>query len=109
MAKLGTIHFTGQSGKKYSFNVYQITASFKAIGAVYLITKRTVTDGTGNHTRIYVGQTGDLSERFNNHHKQDCFEENKANCICIYAEENETTRLEIEKDLIDNYTPPCNG
>lgn len=110
MAKLGTVTFTGQSGTDYSFNVYPIATNFKAIGAVYFITRRTVkTDGTGSHTRIYVGQTDDLSVRFDNHHKQDCFDENNANCICIYTEEDEDTRLDIEKDLIDNYNPPCNG
>ena len=110
MAKLGTITFKGKSGNEYSFNAYPIDTEFKAIGTVYFITKRTEkADGTGTHTRIYVGQTEDLSERFDNHHKQDCFDRNNANCICIYSESDEDQRLEIEADLIDNYNPPCNG
>lgn len=110
MAKLATITFKGKSGNKYTFNVYSFDTDFKAIGAVYFVTERTEkADGTGSHTRIYVGQTGDLSERIDNHHKQDCFEENDANCICVHSESNEDKRLEIEADLIDNYNPPCNG
>lgn len=110
MGKLGTITFKGKSGNEYSFNVYPFNTDFKAIGAVYFVTQRTEkSDGTGSHTRIYVGETGDLSERFDNHHKQDCFDKHNANCICVHSESNEKTRLEKESDLIDNYNPPCNG
>jgi len=110
MGKLGTILFKGKTENEYSFNVYSFDTDFKAIGAVYFVTKRVEKpDGTGNHTRIYVGQTGDLSERFDNHHKQECFDKHNANCICVYTESDEDTRLEIESDLIDNYNPPCNG
>ena len=109
MTKLGNIKFEGKSGKKYTFNVYTIDTEFKEIGAVYFITKRTENkDGTGKHFRIYIGRTEDLSERFDDHHKQKCFNNNEANCICVYSESNEEKRIEIESDLIDNYNPPCN-
>ena len=58
--------------------------------------------------RFYVGQTGDLSTRFETHHKQSCFDRHGANRICIYEEQLERTRLVIEQDLIDNYHPVCN-
>ena len=61
------------------------------------------------HTRIYVGQTEDLSIRFDNHHKQDCFDRHNKNCICVYGEQDENNRLLIEQDLIETYGPPCNG
>lgn len=65
--------------------------------------------GGYSHTRIYADQTGDLSTRFDNHHKQACFDRHSKNCVCVHGEQDEDTRLAIEQDLIDNYDPPCNG
>ena len=111
MSKLGTITFTGSSGTEYEFNVYSWGTNFKKdFGAVYFVTKRSKKSDSGySHTRIYIGQTEDMSTRFDNHHKQECFGEYDANCICVCGEQDEDKRLEIEKDLIDNYNPPCNG
>lgn len=110
MAKHGTITFTGASGKKYEFTAYAWDTQFKkGFGAVYFITKRRQnTDGGYSHMRIYVGQTDDLSTRFDNHHKENCFRRNNANCKCIFGEQNEDKRLAIENDLLRNYNPTCN-
>jgi len=110
MAKFGTVTFTGASEAKYEFNAYPWGTSFKKdYGAVYFVTKRDKDSKGGySHKRVYVGQTEDMSTRFDDHHKQDCFERHSANCICVYGEQDEDTRLEIEQDLIDNYDPPCN-
>ncbi len=109
MTKLSKVTFTGESGEQYSFTAYSQDTTFNAVGAVYLITHR-VKDSAANHnhTMIYVGQTGDLSNRPSNHHKTDCFDTHDANCICIYPEENEDRRLSIETDLRRAYNPPCN-
>ena len=105
-----TIDFVGKSGTKYTFYIYPLNATFKAVGGVYVFTKATQAAGGGEtHKVIYVGQTGDLSSRFTDHHKQPCIDRNGANRICVRAEASEATRLAIEKDLVDNYNPPCNG
>ena len=110
MAKLGTLPLTGQSGQDYNFDVYAWGSQFTAVGAVYYISKRTEkSDGTGSHDKIYVGQTSDLSERFDNHHKANCFQRNNVNAISLYLENNESARLSIEEDLINALNPPCNG
>lgn len=110
MTKIGTLTLIGDSGAKYEFNVYPYGTKFKAIGAVYYISKRTEkADGTGSHDKIYIGETGDLSERFDNHHKEPCFKMHNANCISIHQESNEDKRLIVEEDLIDARNPPCNG
>ena len=100
---------TGKSGKKYKFLVYALGTEFKPVGAVYAITKRVPNRAGGSHTVIYIGQTADLSERFDDHHKATCFTRNGANCIGVHQEASEARRLAIEKDLIDAYDPPCNG
>jgi len=111
MAKLGAIIFTGASGTKYNFDVYSIDTKFDDVGAVYFFTKRIKKDGQDKYTHtkhIYVGQTGDLSERFEDHHKMPCIKKNGANCICIHVESNASKRTEIESDLIAAYKPVCN-
>jgi hypothetical protein len=101
-----TLSLRGKSGASYGFNVYSINTEFNFVPAVYGVTRR---DAQGNHTVIYVGQTGDMSERMDQHHKWDCFTRNKANCICVHQQKSEATRLAIEQDLIAAYNPPCNG
>ena len=109
MASLGTIIFTGKNGKKYEFDIYEFGTKFKPLSAVYFITNRIKqSDNSYNHTRIYVGETDDLSTRFDNHHKDNCFKKHKANCTCIHLDNSEKSRLEKEKDLIENYHPLCN-
>jgi hypothetical protein len=109
MAKLGTITLTGQSRTTYAFNVWPREDRFAAIGAIYFMTlRKEKTDGSGTHTFIYVGETGDLSDRPLNHHRQACFDKHRANCVLIHVEENRDKRLEIETDLRKAYDPPCN-
>lgn len=79
------------------------------MGGVYFMTKRAPKpEGGFGHTRIYVGQTGDLSSRPLNHHRTACFDKNGANCVCIYLESSEDRRFAIETDLMRKYDPPCN-
>ena len=109
MAELGTLTLTGQSGNKYKFTVYSWGTGFQSFGAIYYISKRTEKpDGTGTHSEIYIGQTGDMSERFDNHHKASCFRQHGVNAISAHGDENENSRLRKEEDLIDALHPPCN-
>ena len=108
MAKLASVVFAGKSGSNYSFDAYTLDTIFQNVGVVYIFTKRTIKEGTGDHERIYIGQTGELKNRIENHEKWDCFEFNGANCICVHMDAIEDSRLHIETDLIQNYDPPCN-
>ncbi len=105
-----TLELSGASGKKYTFTVYAWGTEFKSLGGVYAVSRAESNQRGGQtHNVIYVGQTGDLSERFDDHHKAACFQKHSANRICVMVEGNEQTRLAIERDLIANYNPPCNG
>jgi hypothetical protein len=109
VAKLGTIELKGASGNSRTFAVYPRDTEFKAVGAIYVQSVRTVkANGGGSHQFIYVGQTGDLSNRPLNHHKKTCFDRHGANALLILVESSERTRLAIERDLIDSLNPPCN-
>ena len=111
MSKIGTLKLTGESGQTYAFDVYRSDANFNDdIACVYYVSKRTEKqDGTGDHKAIYVGETEDLADRFSNHHKQTCFDDQDYNAISIHKESSEDRRTEIEADLIEAINPPCNG
>lgn len=110
MNKLGKLSLKGTSGTNCDYDVYQYGTIFDSLGAVYCISMRTKgEDGGWSHTVIYTVQSGDLFERFDNHHKSSCFEQHGANCISVHLESNEQRRLQIEKDLIKAYDPPCDG
>jgi len=110
MSKLSSIEIAGKSGTKYTFGVYPYDTTWKEVGAVYVVTKRTVSaDGSGVHNFIYVGQTDNLKERHTGHHKADCFARHGGNCLCVLVMGDENTRLSIEADLIGSRNWPCNG
>ena len=56
------------------------------------------------------GETEDLSERFDNHHKMPCILFQGATHIHVHQNQNgrAARRLE-ERDLVDKWNPPCNG
>jgi len=109
MKKYKTITYTGGSGNNYDFTGYPSDTNFKALGAVYIITNRYQNiDGGYSHDKIFIGETGDLCGRFASHHKLSYFQNHNPNSICIFREDDEQRRLQIESDLLVNYSPPCN-
>jgi hypothetical protein len=101
-----TVTVKGASGATYNFIVYSWGTNFNPVGAVYLILRKQYQ--TGNYSILYIGQTSDLSDRFDNHHKQPCFDQNQKSHIGILAERSEARRLNIEADLLGNYKTACN-
>jgi len=101
MSNTAQINATGASGNQYTFTIYPLNTTFKSAGGVYLILKQ--------NTVLYVGQTGDLSERFDAHHKESCWRRNQADRMAVKGVSTEKERLQIEADLIKAYNPTCNG
>lgn len=110
MSKLGTIDFSGESGKLYTFNVYTYNDNtFKPKGGIYVVTKRTEKEsGRGIHKKLLIGGLDDFSILQETEAFKPCVKEEGANCICTYWEDSEELRAKIVEDLIDNYHPPCN-
>ncbi|MBW9267381.1 MAG: GIY-YIG nuclease family protein [Candidatus Thiodiazotropha sp. (ex. Lucinisca nassula)] len=101
-----TLPIQGASGTTYRFTVYPWGTQFQSFGAVYTVLRN---NGGGRYSILYVGQTGDMEERFDDHHKQRCFDRNGKTHIGVLPEPNEQRRLAIESDLVNAYNPPCNG
>src|SRR5260370_17011925 len=95
MAKLGTVVLKGASGVRYTFDVYPFDQAFNQIGAVYSVTFAYTKppDSAIWHNYIYIGQTGNLPDRFSSHHKAKCFQEHKPNRICVHPDRNDKSSL----------------
>jgi len=104
MAQEGKVKVIGASGRGYEFIVFPWGQTFNPVGGLYLVLKRTI----GNYEILYIGQTGDLSERFDDHHKQGCFDRNAKTHIGVRVVNVEQERLAIERDLLGNYKTACN-
>ncbi len=108
MPALGTIRWAGKSGEKYRYWIFPIKDfSFKASPGNYVFARRTK---TGSYVPVYVGETGDLSDRFDNHHKMACAIRNGATHIHAHTSsaDDEVRRAE-ESDIIAKWNPVCNG
>ena len=100
------INWQGKSGTNYTYKIYPLDTSFKAIAGNYCFAKEV----QPNKWRpIYFGETGDLSTRFDNHHKMDCVTKNGADSIHVHANNSSNARLDEEADLIAKWDPVCNG
>ena len=105
MSEPETIVWDGRSGRKYTYWIYRIGTDFNPAPGNYIFAR-----GVGNsYSPIYVGESGDLSERFDNHHKMACIKRNGATHIHVHANANENARLAEEFDIVAKWDPVCNG
>jgi hypothetical protein len=105
-----TCEWTGASGRKYKYWVFPISQiespGFEKAPGNYIFAKHI---GQSAYP-IYVGQTGDLGERFGDHHKMPCIRRNGATHIHAHKSSfDEDVRKAEERDLIAGCNPPCNG
>lgn len=105
MTKETSVTLKGASGRTYEFDVFPWGTPFKPLGGIYTVLKKS----PPNFHIQYVGQTGDLSSRFDSHHKQSCFDRNGKTHIAVHLESAESVRLTKEADLVSSYNPGCNG
>lgn len=109
------ITLSGISGKQYIFDLYsfenfdELNGVFASRPALYLFTRRSAAEDGFMHDLIYLGETGNLSDRFNNHHKKDEIMSHHANCIGIHGfVGSDESRKALEKDILSAYDFPCN-
>ncbi|MBI1804956.1 MAG: hypothetical protein HY033_13090 [Ignavibacteriae bacterium] len=92
----------------YTFRSYPLETAFAKFGAVYFISSRNQDpDGRISHSRIFCGETDNLSVRLDNALQTVSFKANNANCICILPKEDEDIRMEIERDIHQKYKFLC--
>ena len=101
-----TIKWPGQSGREYTYYIYPIGNDFKEEAGNYIFAK---TNSSNKWVPQYIGQTKNLNNRLENHEKEDCAIRYGATHIHAHLESNSQVRLNEEKDLIDKWSPVCNG
>lgn len=101
-----TIIWEGASGTGYKYWIYPFGTTFSAAPGNYIFAKETKPQ---TYAPIYIGQTGDLSERFDSHHKMSCIKQNGATHIHVHTSSGkEEERLAEETDLLRKWNTPCN-
>jgi len=107
MTDAPSIDWPGKSGTKYRYRIYDINQTFKKSPANYIYAKK---NGEGKWVPIYIGETGDLSDRTTDaHHQEDCITRNGATHRHVHSSSsNKQTRLNEETDLRNNFNTPCN-
>ncbi len=104
----------GISGKQYLFDLFsfedfsELKSSFRAMPAVYVFTRRRMVTNGCTHDLVYLGETENLSQRFDAHHKEQCITAHFANCIGVHGLAPEEVGMDIEKDILSAYDFPCN-
>ena len=108
MAEAPTIEWPGKSGQTYKYWIYKYGQhNFDAVAGNYCFAKET---NPGYWSPIYFGETEDLSERFDYHHKIDCIKRNGATHIHAHkSSSDKKARCEEETDLVQKWAPICNG
>lgn len=104
MARLGDVMWTGRSGRQYRFQTWSFDTRFQAVGAVFLVTRRVVTNENktyrrANHEILRAGQTARLSEPLGSVAELESLERSGANCVCVFPTEEEAERQSVLDDL----------
>jgi len=102
---IGTVIFKGKSRVEFRFNAWRLTAKFKAVGGVYIVTKRSFEDRTfttkASHQPLVIGHTANLADALISRSQLAKLVAQGANAICTLAVTDPVRRGEIEQDLID--------
>jgi hypothetical protein len=107
MAEAPTINWTGKSGKTYRYWIYRFWPSLKAEAGNYIFAKET---SPSHWLPVYIGQTSNLSERFDAHHKFQTAQRHGATHIHVRLNDGgDQARRNEEYDLIARWNPPANG
>jgi predicted GIY-YIG superfamily endonuclease len=106
VAETPSMTWYGVSGKAYKYFIFPIGTAFKTVPGNYIFCKETV---PGTWYPIYIGETDDLSTRFDNHEKLPCIRKYKGTHIQTHeSSPSKSVRMEEEQDIIKKYDPDCN-
>jgi hypothetical protein len=107
MGDLGIYLWTGQSGQKYRYTVYMFGTAFGPGPANYIFARESL---PGHYLALYVGQTADLSEPFDDQLALDCLKQNRVTHIHVrHTDGREEIRRAERSDLISAFNPACNA
>lgn len=101
------IQWEGKSGKRYGYWIHPIDTSFKDAPGNYIYAKETQ---PRRWRPVYIGQTSSLEDRLADHEKEACAKRNGATHLHAHTSSGtQSIRRAEESDLIDKWSPVCNG
>lgn len=107
MGDLGIHVWTGQSGQKYRYTVYMYGTMFGPGPANFIFARET---RAGQYQVLYVGQTQDLSEPFEDTVAGECLKQGRVTHVHVrHTDGREEVRRAERSDLISALNPPCNA
>ena len=107
MMQPNTCQWRGRSGSLYTYEIYSINTALGAYPGNYIFAR---VSAQGHWEPVYIGETGDPSERFTSHHAMPCIRQENATHIHVHVNygRRQARRAE-ELDLRRNFDPPCNS
>jgi predicted GIY-YIG superfamily endonuclease len=106
MATERIMKWKGKSSQDYKYWIWDISTRFEAAPANYIFAKET---SPNSFQAIYIGETGDISERFEDHEKWDCITRYGATHVHTHkSSTDKKERCAEESDLLAARTTPCN-
>ena len=107
MGDLGIHLWTGQSGQKYRYTVYMFGTVFGPGPANFIYAREL---RAGHYLPVYIGQTQDLSEPFEDPLALECMRQSRVTHIHVrHSDAREEVRRAERSDLISAFSPPCNA
>ncbi len=101
-----TILWEGASGMKYKYWIHRLPSNFKAAAGNYIFAEEI---NPNIYEPAYIGETGDLAERFDDHHAMPCIKRARATHIHVHTTAGGIqTRRDEASDLIKKWQPTCN-
>ncbi len=101
--------FSGESGKKYTFEICPKSGPIPEEGGIFILTythPRGHLAGYEVHI-LHVGETDNFHKTIANPPKAECLKRECWNCIYLYKTKNEEIREEILKDLVSSNNIIC--
>lgn len=107
MADLGIHVWTGESGQKYRYTVYMFGTVFGPGPANYIYAQES---RPGHYVPLYIGQTADLSEPFDDPVALECLKQRRVTHVHVrHSDAREEIRRAERSDLIAACNPACNA
>ena len=104
--QIRSIEWPGQLGQKYRYGIHPIGTNFEKAAGNYIFANEPIPN---RWDPVYIGETADLSERFDNHHAMPCIRQNVATHIHVHTnQQGDDARRAEEDDIIAAYNPVCN-
>ena len=107
---MDTVIATGESGKRYEFELFEKGTHFKSLSGVYIFLRH---ENQNRFDPVYIGEADSfrdrIDENFELHHQYNCISKNKYTHIAVLIVQGDRQRrLDIETDLRQGNPSFCN-